>query len=56
MTKDKTAETEVVKIRLGVDTKKKLQEIAEREYRSLMDQCRLALDEWIDGKEKKSPR
>jgi predicted transcriptional regulator len=43
-------QTEVVKIRLGSDDKVRLQEIAEKEFRSFSDQCRLALNEWLEMK------
>ena len=43
-------QTEVVKIRLGSEDKVKLQEIAEKEFRSFADQCRLALREWLETK------
>lgn len=49
MTKQ-TKATEVVKMRIGVETKKQLEEIADREFRSFSDQCRLALSEWIKTK------
>jgi hypothetical protein len=48
--KEQNAETEVVKIRLGSDDKVRLQEIAEKEFRSFADQCRLALHEWLEQK------
>ena len=51
--KTKIEETEVVKIRLGSDAKKRLQEIAEKEYRTFADQCRLALFEWLETKSKR---
>jgi hypothetical protein len=41
-------QTEVVKIRLGTEDKVRLQEIAEKEFRSFADQCRLALSGWIN--------
>jgi predicted transcriptional regulator len=50
MTKDKNPETEVVKIRLGSEIKKKLEEIAESEQRTFAGQIRLALQEWIENK------
>ena len=40
-------QTEVVKIRLGSEVKVRLQEIAEKEFRSFADQCRLAIREWL---------
>jgi hypothetical protein len=43
-------QTEVVKIRLGSDDKVRLQEIAEKEFRSFADQCRFALREWMKTK------
>jgi len=46
-------ETEVVKIRLGSDAKKRLQEIADKECRTFADQCRLALSEWLETKGKR---
>lgn len=49
----KTNTTEVVKIRLSPDSKKKLQEIADKEYRTFADQCRLALVEWLELKAKR---
>ena len=49
MTKQ-TEQTEVVKIRLGSEDKVRLQEIAEKEFRSFADQCRLALHEWLETK------
>lgn len=42
--------TEVIKIRIAVSTKKRVQEIASREYRSFAKQCQLILDEWLDNK------
>ena len=50
MTKQQSEQTEVVKIRLGTEDKVRLQEIAEKEYRSFADQCRLALHEWLEEK------
>lgn len=52
MTK-KSEQTEVVKIRLGSETKNKLMEAAEREYRTFADQCRMILDEWLSKNGKK---
>lgn len=49
-------QTEVVKIRLGSDDKTKLQEIAEREFRTFADQCRLAVHEWLESKAKRPAR
>ena len=49
MTKQ-SEQTEVVKIRLGSDDKVRLQEIAENEFRSFADQCRMALHEWLESK------
>ena len=46
----KLEQTEVVKIRLGSDDKVRLQEIAEAEFRTFSDQCRLALREWLEMK------
>lgn len=46
-----TEKTEVVKIRLGSTDKAKLQAIAEAEFRTFADQCRLSLREWIEQKE-----
>jgi len=43
-------QTEVVKLRLGSEDKVRLQEIAEKEFRSFADQCRLALHEWLETK------
>ena len=39
--------SDVVKIRLLKETKTKIQEIAEKEYRTFDAQCRLILDEWV---------
>ena len=50
MTKKQSDETEVVKIRLSSTIKDKLQEIADREQRTLAGQIRLALQEWIENK------
>jgi hypothetical protein len=50
VTKQQSEQTEVVKIRLGSDDKIRLQEIAEKEFRSFADQCRLALHEWLEQK------
>jgi predicted transcriptional regulator len=47
---EKSEKTEVVKIRLGSDDKVRLQEIAEKEFRTFSDQCRLALHEWLETK------
>jgi predicted transcriptional regulator len=55
MTKQ-TEQTEAVKIRLGCDDKTKLQEIAEKEFRTFTDQCRLALHEWLEAKAKRPAR
>ena len=41
-------QTEVVKIRLGSADKKRLEEIAEKECRSFMDQVRFAIKEWLE--------
>ena len=49
MTKQ-TEQTEVVKIRLGSEDKVRLQEIAEKEFRSFAGQCQLALHEWLELK------
>jgi predicted transcriptional regulator len=43
-------QTEVVKIRLGSDDKVRLQEIAEKEFRTFSDQCRLAISGWLKTK------
>jgi predicted transcriptional regulator len=43
-------QTEVVKIRLGSEDKVRLQEIAEKEFRTFSDQCRLAISEWLKTK------
>ena len=48
MTNKKSEQTEVVKIRLGSDDKVRLQEIAEKGFRSFAAQCRLALSEWLE--------
>ena len=44
---------EIVKIRISPKTKKVMMEIADKEYRSFLDQGRLALDEWVDNRLKK---
>ncbi len=56
MKKEESLGTEVVKIRLGSDDKARLQELAEREFRSFADQCRMALREWLETKAKKPAR
>lgn len=43
-------QTEVVKIRLGSEDKVRLQEIAEKGFRTFADQCRMALHEWLETK------
>ncbi|MDD5394957.1 MAG: hypothetical protein PHE17_18215 [Thiothrix sp.] len=54
MQKPKTTnQTEVVKIRLGCEIKAELQKIAEKEYRTFSDQCRMALAEWVEEKNKR---
>lgn len=45
-------ETEVIKIRLSSITKEKIQEEAEKEYRSFAKQCQMILDEWVARHEK----
>lgn len=40
-------EKEVVKIRLSTETKNKITEVAEKEYRTFDAQCRLILNEWV---------
>jgi predicted transcriptional regulator len=49
---NKTTEKTVVinNFRLGSENKKKLEEIAEREQRTLAGQIRLALHEWLEQK------
>ena len=47
---------EIVKIRISAKTKKTLQEIADKEYRSFLDQGRLALDEWVENRIKKGSK
>jgi hypothetical protein len=46
---EKDDPTEVVKIRLSSQTKKKIQEKAEKEYRSFSKQCQMILDEWSNN-------
>jgi hypothetical protein len=41
--------SEVVKIRISEETKIILQEIAKKEYRTFAEQCRLALDKWVNS-------
>ena len=41
--------SEVVKIRISEDTKKALQDVAKKEYRSFAEQCRLILDTWVSS-------
>ena len=43
----KKQKTEVIKFRLGITEKENLQEIADREQRTLAGQIRIALHEWI---------
>ena len=48
-----TEKTAVINnFRLSVEIKKRLEEIAEREQRTLAGQIRLALQEWIENKSK----
>lgn len=42
----KKNETEVVAIRISKETKMHIQQVAEKEYRTLAEQCRMILDEW----------
>jgi hypothetical protein len=39
--------TEVVKIRIATLTKKRIQKISDKEYRSFAKQCQMILDEWV---------
>ena len=43
--------SEVVKMRLSVSTKEKIQKIADKEYRSFAKQCQLMLDEWLERRD-----
>lgn len=43
--------TEVVAIRISKETKARIQEIAEKEYRTLAEQCRKILDDWSNKQE-----
>jgi hypothetical protein len=51
-----SCKTEVVQIRLGSDDKVRLQEIAEKDFRSFAGQCRLALHEWLEQKSARAGR
>ena len=53
---EQTKNSEIVKIRISAKTKKTLQEIADKEYRSFLDQGRLALDEWVENRIKKDSK
>jgi hypothetical protein len=53
---EQTKNCEIVKIRISAKTKKTLQEIADKEYRSFLDQGRLALDEWVENRIKKGSK
>ena len=50
MIKKQAEQTEVIKIRLGSEDKVRLQVIAETEFRTFSDQCRLAIREWLKTK------
>jgi predicted DNA-binding protein len=45
--------TEVVSIRLSKETKNRVQELADKEYRTFADQCRFILDAWFSDKKDK---
>ena len=47
---NKTEQTEVVKIRLGLSEKLALESIAERECRTFAAQVRLAVREWLESR------
>lgn len=47
--------SEVIKIRISEETKKALQEIASKEYRTFAEQCRLILDKWVGSNFPKDP-
>lgn len=49
-------QTEAVKIRISSVSKTKLQAIAESEYRTFAEQCRLALDEWLELRTKRGKK
>ena len=53
---EQTKNCEIVKIRISAKTKKTLQEIADKEYRSFLDQGRLALDEWVENRIKRGSK
>ena len=53
---EQTKNSEIVKIRISAKTKKTLQEIADKEYRSFLDQGRLALDEWVENRIKRGSK
>jgi hypothetical protein len=46
--------TDVIKLRIGASLKEKLEEIAEREQRTLAGQIRLALHEWLENKDRRT--